>query len=743
MTHPQEKVLFLCHQNRILQKAKDDFQGIIGGDPALYGFYHGDAKDRDAKYLFGSFRTLAERYGEFDSREFGYVVVDESHHSHADTFGPVIKHFRPGFLLGMTATPDRMDLQDIREFYGEEVFSLPLEDALANGLLSKVDYRLIADDLVKVGEIENPYRLTVEELNRRVFVPKRDEEILRIVNERIAKAGITNPKILTFCSGIAHANRIVDLMPNARPVHSEVSDKNQDNHIDAFKRGEVSNLVTVNQFNEGVDFPDINVLLFLRPTQSQNVFYQQLGRGLRKVEGKDKVLVLDFAGNCERIEMVHGLNKRVMEETARLKPTMEAEQEDKTTKVFDFGKFEFTQQVIEILDVIGKAREGYTKENLIALLKAEAKSLGRTPTAEDIRVACRERGVAGRDYFIAAFGSWNKALEAAGFKLNCVPRKFDKTTLIQQLKAMNEILGHTPTIADMNIASREGKTANPKAFATAFGSWNNALTAAGLRLNDSISYEKPLLIEQLRSLREELGKIPTLDDVIQNSKEKKGAGYRAYVHAFGSYTSALRAAGLMEVKINERKRLLVQQLQALKEELGYVPTIEDIKVASKEKKTASPAGYAKAFGSFSAALEAAGFESRFVVYEKPVLIQLLKDVKEYLGRTPTAKDVDNYSKEHKTASSGPFRSNFGTFNKALQAAGLEVQRIRNFYTKPDLIKQIRDMKEELGRVPTGRDVHHLSKKRKMASYHAFNNAFGSWSNAVKEAGFQSNKLPPL
>src|SRR3989344_1288401 len=156
------KLLYLCHQNDILEQARTTFESVLGSK-RLYGYFHGQEKDRHrVDCLFASFQTMRKNRNGFKPREFSYTVVDESHHGHAPTYRPTLDYFQPKFLLGITATPERTDLQDIRKVYGEEVYSLPLEDALAQGLLTPVDYRLLTDEIQNLSVLKTPIgRLSV------------------------------------------------------------------------------------------------------------------------------------------------------------------------------------------------------------------------------------------------------------------------------------------------------------------------------------------------------------------------------------------------------------------------------------------------------------------------------------------------------------------------------------------------------------------------------------------------------
>src|SRR2546429_6881389 len=176
--------------------------------------------------------------------------------------------------------------------------------------------------------------------------------------DKIAEERITDPRIGVFCPSIGYCDRFAAAMPHAAPFHSGISYDAYQDRLRRFRRGQLQALVTVDKFNEGIDVPDLNVLVFLRSTQSRTVFWQQLGRGLRKAPGKTKVLALDFVANCERLMMVQQLWKDVQD----------AEGGDGGDKEGPFtlhiGASPFTETKVDIFAVIAAIRGGYTKEIL-------------------------------------------------------------------------------------------------------------------------------------------------------------------------------------------------------------------------------------------------------------------------------------------------------------------------------------------------------------------------------------------
>ena len=354
------RVLFLCHNNDILAQAKTTFQAVNGSD-CSYGYFNGDEKHfHHVDFLFASFQTMEESRDLFDPKEFAYIQVDESHHSQADTFRSTIEYFDPEFLLGATATPDRLDQLDIRDIFGQEVFYLPLEEAMARGLLTPVDYRLLTDEISTSEVLETEEgRVSLAELNRRIFVPKRDEEIAKIIAWHAAE--FEDPRIIIFCASIEHCNHLAKFIPDSFAIHSGIPDKERPVRLEMFRQGLISTVLTVDAFNEGIDVPQANILVFLRSTTSQTIFLQQLGRGLRLSDGKDKVIALDFVSNCERIKMVRDLWKRI--EDASLEYGNERGERDRPPSMtLNVNSVEFIETIMPILKLMERVRPARVSE---------------------------------------------------------------------------------------------------------------------------------------------------------------------------------------------------------------------------------------------------------------------------------------------------------------------------------------------------------------------------------------------
>ena len=245
---------------------------------------------------------------------FGLVLVDEAHHIGASMFQDVIDTLEPRMLGGVTATPWRGDGYDLNQILGPPLVRIGIADGLREGFLSEVDYRLLADNLDwEVVQSLSKHKYSLNELNKRLILPTRDEEAARIVKqvfeEEQRRSGIV------FSPTILHAEVFAAMLRRygfrSEAISSETDLRHRDMLMSRFRAGQLDFVTTVDLFNEGVDVPDVDMLVFLRATHSRRIFVQQLGRGLRVSPGKSKVVVLDFVTDLRRIAEVIELDRAV------------------------------------------------------------------------------------------------------------------------------------------------------------------------------------------------------------------------------------------------------------------------------------------------------------------------------------------------------------------------------------------------------------------------------------------------
>ncbi|WP_345759505.1 DEAD/DEAH box helicase [Ligilactobacillus salivarius] len=292
-----KRFLFVAHREQILKKSLDSFHKVLGGDKKTnYGILSGNTKNTDAKYLFATVQTLskAENLNQFKRDEFDYILIDEAHHVGSKIYGKLLDYFTPDFLLGMTATPERSDDKNIYELFDYNVpYEIRLQEALEEEMLVPFHYIGVSDYTYN-GEVID------DNTNLKYLV---SEERVKYVVEQSKYYGYDGDVLhgLVFVSRKEEANEIAKLLTKngypAQMLSGEDSQEQREQAIEKLKNGELTYLVTVDIFNEGIDIPFINQVIMMRKTESVIVFVQQLGRGLRKAQGKEYLTVIDFIGN--------------------------------------------------------------------------------------------------------------------------------------------------------------------------------------------------------------------------------------------------------------------------------------------------------------------------------------------------------------------------------------------------------------------------------------------------------------
>jgi superfamily II DNA or RNA helicase len=298
----RSRLLFVAHRDEILRQSQTTFRHVLRDGSFGERWVAGD-RPRDWQHVFASIQSLnAHDIETIDPTQFDVVIVDEFHHAAAASYATLLDHLQPQHLLGLTATPERTDGLDVQRWFGGRTsVELRLWEALDQGLLSPFHYFGIHDETdlstiswrrgrgYDVGELANVYT------GNDLWVSKVLQSVRRIVGDTSRMRG------LGFGVSIAHANFLADRFNRAGitsvAVTAETSTADRRQALNDLRDGNVQVLFTVDLFNEGVDIPEIDVVLMLRPTESATIFLQQLGRGLRHSDGKDVLTVLDFVGH--------------------------------------------------------------------------------------------------------------------------------------------------------------------------------------------------------------------------------------------------------------------------------------------------------------------------------------------------------------------------------------------------------------------------------------------------------------
>ena len=305
------RILVLCHATDLALQLEQGFWSQIKKEVPTSVFFDG-LPPRDTEGIsFGLYQSLYGYLPGIEPDQFDVVIVDEAHHALAHGFRTCLEHLKPKFLIGMTATPWRGDGQSLTTVFGEALEKVSLVDGMAMGYLSKVDYRILCDN-VDWDNMEriSKQNLSIRDLNKRLFLPQRDEAVISEIRKVVKD--IPNPKIAIFSPSIEHSNRFADMLSAAGipcAALSRIDKAERRRRLLAFAAGTYQAVSAVDVMNEGIDIPDVNILLFLRATHSRRIFVQQLGRGLRLSDGKEKVIVLDFVSDIRRMADIIEMNR--------------------------------------------------------------------------------------------------------------------------------------------------------------------------------------------------------------------------------------------------------------------------------------------------------------------------------------------------------------------------------------------------------------------------------------------------
>ncbi len=311
-----KKILVLCHSTDLAFQLQKAFWGQISKQISTRLFMDGEPPVPIDGINFGLYQTLFGYLGGIEPHAFDLIIVDEAHHALANAFATCIQYLSPKLLVGMTATPWRGDGTSIESIFGEPIERISLVDGMRMGYLAKVDYRLMCDN-IDWNEIPNLAKnsLTIRDLNKKLFLPQRDDAVIAQLLDVATK--IQNPKIAIFSPSKNHAETFAGKLVSAgiSAANMSVNDKVKRRQILLnFSAGKIKAITAVDVLNEGIDVPDVNILVFLRATHSRRIFIQQLGRGLRISSGKNKVIVLDFVTDIRRIAAVRELDKEAKSE---------------------------------------------------------------------------------------------------------------------------------------------------------------------------------------------------------------------------------------------------------------------------------------------------------------------------------------------------------------------------------------------------------------------------------------------
>ncbi|NWO27264.1 DUF3427 domain-containing protein [Leptotrichia sp. oral taxon 417] len=298
------KFLFIAHREELLENATNVFSKILKIDKNEFGRIYGGLKEIDKNIIFASIQSLRNCYNEFKPSFFDYIIVDEFHHSMSDSYLKILSYFNPKFLLGLTATPKRMDGKDILSLCDYNIVDeIGIKEALEEDLVVPFHYFGVNDYMINYDNI--PYKngkYNEKILLENLLLNTRTDYIVKKIN----KFGFDGDELsaVAFCQNIEHAffmkEEFLKKGYKSAVITANTSPNERSEILEKFKNKKIEILCVVDILNEGIDIPTINLLLFLRPTMSSTIFIQQIGRGLRKAKNKDFVTIIDFIGNHKK-----------------------------------------------------------------------------------------------------------------------------------------------------------------------------------------------------------------------------------------------------------------------------------------------------------------------------------------------------------------------------------------------------------------------------------------------------------
>lgn len=364
-----KRVLFVAHREEILFQAKQSFEHVHPDRTSA--FYNATEKERDEDFIFASIYTLGSQYhlDQFAPDAFDLIVVDEFHHAAAPTYERLLNHFEPKFLLGITATPDRMDNKDVYALCdGNVAISIHFLDAIERNWLSPFQYYGVYDDTDYSAIRWLGTRYDEEELMQ----VQLQEDFARKILEAWMQHKQT--RTIVFCSSVRQAVFMSEFYrkngARAIALHGGSPPDQRKAARARLNSGELEVIFTVDLFNEGVDIPKVDTLLFIRPTESLTVYTQQIGRGLRIADNKSHCVIIDFIGNYRNAD----LKLSVFDTTGKAGASNPIEPLVPTA-----CEFNLDIQVIDLLKELNKKRAP-RKEAVVLGYRELKREFGRRPT---------------------------------------------------------------------------------------------------------------------------------------------------------------------------------------------------------------------------------------------------------------------------------------------------------------------------------------------------------------------------
>ena len=300
------RTLFLVNALKLASQAKDTFAKVW--PEATLGEYTGSQKDVSQTVIFATVQSISKDLEKFSPTDFDYLIVDECHHAAANTYQKIFTYFHPKFILGLTATPERSDGEDMLELFQNVAHKMDLKTAVERGVLVPIRCIRVKTNIDLTDVRINGIKYNSQDLESKLFIPERNQLIvdtyLKYVNGK---------KAVIFCASVDHAAEIAKLLRDNGVKAEAVSGRDRvevrEKILKDYETGSTNVLCACDLLNEGWDSPHTTVLFMARPTMSKTIYLQQLGRGTRRCPGKEELLVIDFVDNANMFNMPYSLHR--------------------------------------------------------------------------------------------------------------------------------------------------------------------------------------------------------------------------------------------------------------------------------------------------------------------------------------------------------------------------------------------------------------------------------------------------
>ncbi len=301
-----KRTLFLAHTKELVQQGYDNFKKLW--PEVSVGRFFDEFHDTDEHVICASIQSVSRNLDDFSQKDFGYLIIDECHHSSADTYQKILSYFKTDFTLGLTATPERADGEDLLKIFQTIAHKLDIKDAVERDVLVPVRCIRIKTNIDLRDVRINGFKYNALDLETKIMVPSRNQLIVDTYLEYVK-----NKSTVVFCTSVEHANQVAKLFREngviAESISGGTKPVERKRILRDYENKSISVLCACDLLNEGWDSPHTEVLFMARPTMSKTIYLQQLGRGMRTCEGKEFLMVFDFVDNANMFNCPYSIHR--------------------------------------------------------------------------------------------------------------------------------------------------------------------------------------------------------------------------------------------------------------------------------------------------------------------------------------------------------------------------------------------------------------------------------------------------